>query len=233
VIGDCLRLNPPNQDCLETAMMILSSEDEQEETEASYTSTGISFLVYGVISYDMEFQLRMAILYVLECYLYRNVNAQIALLTAWLIPLPSPSSPIIEALAAPPLPQPKTEMTMMGNHHLLLDAIQQWDVSRKDPFVCWCSCVLLAHCLQSNQKAKILALHSIEEEEEEEEDRVSALTLLSIIVHGLMFSSQDQQVDTRVQLGFLSLLCIWLYECPEAVSEFLKESAHLQFVRFY
>jgi len=39
------------------------------------------------------------------------------------------------------------------------------------------------------------------------------------------------RADVRVALGYLALLCIWCYDSPKSIKDFLSEGAHLQFVR--
>lgn len=214
IIGDCLRSNPLNHERLEMSSVPKSSS-ERDDAQSS-PKASIVYLTHLTVGKDVEFHLRIAALYVLECYLYRNSGAQISLIASMMTPLN-------EGEAA------RQENTGFAN--LLFGAIELWDVSRKNPFECWCSCVLLSHCLQANRKAKEMALNVCLSQDEGNERSFSTLNLLSAIVHFLMFSSQDQ-ADIRIQFGFLSLLCVWLYECPDAVAGFLKESAHLQFVRY-
>jgi len=40
-------------------------------------------------------------------------------------------------------------------------------------------------------------------------------------------TATKENVDVRVLIGFLCLLSVWLYDCPKAVGEFLKEGAHI------
>ena len=39
-----------------------------------------------------------------------------------------------------------------------------------------------------------------------------------------------QNADVRVLIGYLCILCIWLWDSPISVKEFLSESSHLQMV---
>jgi hypothetical protein len=203
VIGDCLRSNLPNQEKL--GMDYFSTQKQ------TFESSSIMYLIQLAIGKRTDFDLRMASLYLLECYLYKNHAAQITILNQI-----TTSN------------EQKSDLNQsMSIAHLLLNSIESWEVFRKNPFPCWSTCMFLSHCLLFNREAKELALHiSLEANDQ---NASSSLPLLSSVVHYLMFSSQEQ-ADIRFQLGFLSLLCIWLYECPKAVSTFLNEGAHLQFV---
>ena len=212
VIGDCIRSNLPNQEQFKS-LQSTSIEQQDRERQLSWTSSA-DHLVGITVNGEIPFNLRMAALYTLECYLYRNSPAQIDLLTN---------------IISPPYTTEGSRFMFTNFIRLLFDSIELSEVSRKDPFPCWCACVLLSHCLQSNPKAKEIALKSVLSQEENSQNASSSLRLLSAITHSLIFSSQDQ-ANVRIQLAFLSLLCIWMYDCFEAITEFLEESASLQFV---
>lgn len=58
------------------------------------------------------------------------------------------------------------------------------------------------------------------------EDPVS---LIHAIAAALMVAVKGQ-ADVRVTLGYLALLCVWCYDSPRSIKDFLSEGAHLQFV---
>ena len=58
------------------------------------------------------------------------------------------------------------------------------------------------------------------------EDPVS---LIHAIAAALMVAVKSQ-ADVRVALGYLALLCVWCYDSPKGIKDFLSESVHLQFV---
>jgi hypothetical protein len=47
---------------------------------------------------------------------------------------------------------------------------------------------------------------------------------------GRMAGSTEEDDWTRVMVGYLVLLCTWLWDSPKTVKEFLSESANLQVV---
>ncbi|CAB5295888.1 unnamed protein product [Rhizophagus irregularis] len=58
------------------------------------------------------------------------------------------------------------------------------------------------------------------------------ITLLHTIAGNLMIATRQnaerQNADVRVLIGYLCTLCIWLWDSPISVREFLSESGHLQ-----
>lgn len=213
VIGDCIRSNSLSQEQFQLVQPVNSKLYYTTISVSSRNST--DYLIGLTIEEKTEFDLRIAALYALESYLYKNLNVQMIILSSMMF-----------------FPEDTKSYKYLSRKfvELLLDSAELCEISRKDPFPCWCSCVLLSHCLQSNHKAKLEALNIVLPQNDNDQNGLPTLNLLSAITHSLMFSSQDN-VDNRIQLGFLSLLCIWLYDCFEAVAEFLKESANLQFVR--
>jgi hypothetical protein len=212
VTGDCIRSNPSNQEQFKSAQP-MGIEQQDKERQSSWTSS-IDHLVGLTVNGGVPFNLRIAALYALECYLYRNSPAQINLLTS---------------ILSPPYTTEGSRLIFTNFIRLLFDSIELSEVSRKDPFPCWSACVLLSHCLQSNSKAKEMALKCVLSQEENGQNASPSLRFLSAITHSLIFSSQDQ-ANVRIQLALLSLLCIWMYDCFEAITEFLEEGASLQFV---
>lgn len=57
------------------------------------------------------------------------------------------------------------------------------------------------------------------------------VTLLDLIAKNLMMATR-QNADVRVLIGYLCLLCVWLWDNPHCVKQFLSEPAHLQTVSF-
>jgi len=113
-----------------------------------------------------------------------------------------------------------------------LDALQGWQNDSEDlatdPYNSWFATVLFSHILQNNPRAKGIALAITFGDEENGEDPVS---LIHAITAALMVAVKGH-ADVRVALGYLALLCVWCYESPKSIKEFLSEGAHLQFVCF-
>lgn len=121
-----------------------------------------------------------------------------------------------------------------------------------DPYRPLFASLLLAHLVRSSEHAKKLAreisLHTGDSDSaiQDEEDKVS---LVQLVVGNLMMAarehaecvnraakegviagSTEEEDWTRVMVGYLVLLCTWLWDSPKTVKEFLSESANLQVV---
>lgn len=113
---------------------------------------------------------------------------------------------------------------------LLLGALQGWQddsaTASTDPYNSWFASVLFSHILQNNARAKSIALAITFGDEENGEDPVS---LIHAIAAALMVAVKGQ-ADVRVSLGYLALLCMWCYDSPRSIKDFLSEGVHLQFL---
>lgn len=119
-----------------------------------------------------------------------------------------------------------------------------------DPYRPLFACLLLSHLIRNSEHAKKIAreLALPSGEGEDDEDRV---TLVQGVVGNLMMASREQAESknraaregrnlsgpdaeeedwTRVVVGYLVLLCTWLWDSPKTVREFLNEGANLQVV---
>lgn len=120
-----------------------------------------------------------------------------------------------------------------------------------DPYRPLFACLLLSHLLRNSEHAKKVAreLALPSGGGEEDEDKI---TLVQAVVGNLMMASREQTESknraakegnknisgpdseeedwTRVVVGYLVLLCTWLWDSPKTVREFLDEGANLQVV---
>jgi hypothetical protein len=122
-----------------------------------------------------------------------------------------------------------------------------------DPYRPLFSCLLLSHLVRNSEHAKKFSRElnlSTDDSAiaEDEDDRVS---LVQLVVGNLMMAAreqtecvnraaregkivgvigQEEEDWTRVMVGYLVLLCTWLWDSPRTVKEFLSESANLQVV---
>jgi hypothetical protein len=110
---------------------------------------------------------------------------------------------------------------------LLLEVIENWEQSLNDPYKVWFACDILSHIIRNNERAKEIAGSIVFGDEANGEDPVP---LLHHIVAQLLMSTKNSATNTRIPIGYLCLLCTWLYESPASVSLFLAESTHVQFV---
>lgn len=110
---------------------------------------------------------------------------------------------------------------------LLLEVIENWEQSLSDPYKVWFACDIMSHIIRNNEKAKEIAESIVFGDEANGEDPVP---LLHHIIAQLLMSTKNPSTNARIPIGYLSLLCTWLFESPTSVSLFLAESTHVQFV---
>ena len=127
------------------------------------------------------------------------------------------------------------------------------DRAEFDPYRSLFACLLLAHLVRNSEHAKKLAreltLPGMENGDSAIADEDDKVFLVQLVVGNLMMAQREQgecvnraakegkqagsteEEDwTRAMVGYLVLLCTWLWDSPKTVKEFLKESANLQVV---
>lgn len=106
--------------------------------------------------------------------------------------------------------------------------IEDWEQSSSsDPYKVWFACDILLHVIRQSEKAKHIVGSIVFGDESKGEDPVP---LLHHVVAQLLMATKDPNTNPRIPIGYLTLLCIWLYESPASVGLFLAESTHAQFV---
>ena len=93
-----------------------------------------------------------------------------------------------------------------------------------DPYRSWIAAVLLFHLLYEDFDAKNLAMGVTEGNADNGEEVITCIQALSANV----ISSEQKDEDSRVSIGYLMVLCGWLYEDHDAVNDFLGEGSNLQ-----
>lgn len=93
-----------------------------------------------------------------------------------------------------------------------------------DPYRHWFASVLLFHLIFEDGEAKKLAMSVVEGDASTGEEVITCIQTLS----ENMLSGISQGVDQRVIIGYLMLLCGWLFEDPDAVNDFLGEGSNVQ-----
>jgi len=93
-----------------------------------------------------------------------------------------------------------------------------------DPYRVWIAAVLLFHLLYEDFDAKNLAMNVAEGDAEKGEEVITCIQALS--EH--MISGEQKDEDPRVSVGYLMILCGWLYEDHDAVNDFLGEGSYVQ-----
>ena len=93
-----------------------------------------------------------------------------------------------------------------------------------DPYRSWISAVLLFHLLYEDFDAKNIAMSVAEGDAENGEEVITCIqTLASNLISG-----EQKDEDPRVSIGYLTILCGWLYEDHDAVNDFLGEGSNIQ-----
>lgn len=93
-----------------------------------------------------------------------------------------------------------------------------------DPYRHWLAAVILFHLIYEDGDAKTLAMSVAEGDASEGEEVV---TCIQSITANLVIGIQ-KNVDERVLVAYLMLLCGWLWEDPDGVNDFLGEGSNIQ-----
>ena len=105
---------------------------------------------------------------------------------------------------------------------ILLDVPE--DRLRNDPYRNWIASILLFHLVFEDYEAKSLAMDIAEGDAEKGEEVVTCIQSLA----GNLILSAQKGGDDVVTLGYLMVLCGWLYEDPDGINDFLEEGSNLQ-----
>lgn len=108
--------------------------------------------------------------------------------------------------------------------NILTILIKAPDSRQPDPYRPWIASVLLFHLLYEEEDAKNIAMSVKDGNAENGEEVVTCIQALS----GNMINSGRIGEDERVTIGYLMVLCGWLYEDHDAVNDFLGEGSNLQ-----
>lgn len=96
--------------------------------------------------------------------------------------------------------------------------------SNSDPYQVWMASVLMLHILYEDPDTKSIALKVSEGNADDGEEVVTLVqSLASNVVAGVQHIE-----DERALLGYLMLLCAWLFEDPDAVNDLLNEGSNIQ-----
>lgn len=93
-----------------------------------------------------------------------------------------------------------------------------------DPYQTWIASVLLFHLLFEDSGAKGTAMKVTEGEAEKGEEVITCVQTIA----GNLITGIQRGDDERISIGYLMLLCGWLFEEPDAVNDFLGEGSSIQ-----
>lgn len=93
-----------------------------------------------------------------------------------------------------------------------------------DPYRYWFAAVIVYHLICEDGEAKSIALKVTEGDASSGEEEITCVqTIAANLIEGL-----QKDDDERVLVGYLMLLCGWLFEDPDAVNDFLGEGSNVQ-----
>ncbi|RGB31138.1 hypothetical protein C1646_655929 [Rhizophagus diaphanus] len=228
-LADLIRGNQNGQEYLAKTVVPVPHPSQSSENDAKSSSYDqilipprpavMSLIVVAVgAEYLESYSTRAAATYAFESYTFNNINAQLVLAST---------------LTPPPDDNPNSEIVIakpQSAGSLLLSALLEWEDSEADPYVVWFASVIFSHILMNNERSKEYArgIFFGDGDDNGEEN----ITLLHTIAGNLMMATRQnaerQNADVRVLIGYLCTLCIWLWDSPISVREFLSESGHLQ-----
>lgn len=155
---------------------------------------------------------------------------------------------VLSTMLAPP---PDAEHTMSSGS-VILDALRTFPSSSRsdtfDSYVPFFACLLFSHLIMHSEVCKEVARKIYFQGDDtspggmgDEDDRI---TLVGVLVGNLMMAQREQAQSvnaglgpervlewSRIMVGYLTSLCVWMWESPNTVKEFLSEGSNLQVVR--
>lgn len=93
-----------------------------------------------------------------------------------------------------------------------------------DLYQTWMASVLMFHLVFEDAEAKSMAMKVTEGDAENGEE---VITCVQTIV-GHLITGMQRGDDERISVGYLMLLCGWLFEDPDVVNDFLGEGSSIQ-----
>lgn len=93
-----------------------------------------------------------------------------------------------------------------------------------DPYQTWMASVLMFHLLFDNTEAKAAAMKVTEGDAESGEEVITCVQAVT----GNLITGIQRGDDERISIGYLMLLCGWLFEDPDVVNDFLGEGSSIQ-----
>ena len=105
---------------------------------------------------------------------------------------------------------------------ILLDVPE--DRLRNDQYRNWIASIILFHLVFEDYEAKSLAMDIADGDARKGEEVVTCIQSLA----GNLILSAQNNGDDVVSLGYLMVLCGWLYEDPDGINDFLEEGSNLQ-----
>ncbi|KAL7752627.1 Vesicle-mediated ER to Golgi transport protein [Sorochytrium milnesiophthora] len=172
---------------------------------------------------DLEVtQVRAAAAYVAECYLHNNVDGQMSMAMSVMNPPPD------EIVGLELTEQPFANSVVIAS-------VLDWHTSKEDTLRVWFAAGIMSHIIARNEKCKEIVMGMYNQQMQRhkkthaDEDDDDIPTLVQSVGHALLFAARDK-APLRIQLAYLSLLSVWLWEYPNAVTDYLSDGMNLQFL---
>ena len=109
--------------------------------------------------------------------------------------------------------------------NILMILMEDSEIPRAtDPYRTWIAAILLFHLINEDFDAKQLAMSVAEGDADNGEEEITCIQALS----ASLISGELKDEDPRVSIGYLVVLCGWLYEDLDAVNDFLGEGSNVQ-----
>lgn len=93
-----------------------------------------------------------------------------------------------------------------------------------DPYQVWMASVLMFHLIFDDGEAKATAMKVTEGDAESGEEVVTSVQTVA----GNLITGLQRGDDERITVGYLMLLCGWLFEDPDVVNDLLVEGSSIQ-----
>ena len=93
-----------------------------------------------------------------------------------------------------------------------------------DPYQTWMAAVLMFHLLFESTECKAMAMKVSEGDAEKGEEVITCVQAIA----GNLVTGMQRGDDERISIGYLMLLCGWLFEEPDVVNDFLGEGSSVQ-----
>ncbi|WEW54930.1 Vesicle-mediated ER to Golgi transport protein [Emydomyces testavorans] len=96
--------------------------------------------------------------------------------------------------------------------------------ANSDPYQIWLASILLFHLIHDDPETKTLAMKVTEGDESNGEEVITCVQAIT----GNLLTGMQRNDDKRISVGYLMLLCGWLFEDPDVVNDFLGEGSSIQ-----
>eukprot|EP01156_Anaeramoeba_ignava_P022739 Anaeramoba_ignava/c20993_g1_i3.p1 GENE.c20993_g1_i3~~c20993_g1_i3.p1 ORF type:complete len:665 (-),score=251.98 c20993_g1_i3:59-2053(-) len=219
VLGDIIANHPENQ-------KTFSEIKITEESTESQTAKTIIWHILIIILYSPDIEEKIAAVYAFQCYLSENANAQISISSSITI---TPDELDKES----DLDSASIGKLLIDSliHHSILDSSNKENINiiennkenandgdnNLDPLSSWFASVIFCQILKDNHDSKVIALKAPLSTRND-----SIQYLLPKLVDSLIQESNKETPKKLIQIGIIKILCIWLFNCNEAIAKFLS-----------